>query len=51
MSEEKSERITVLIDPNLKKKLKENAETYGLNLSGYIRMVLIQNLEKEQKKA
>ena len=39
--------INIEIDPNLKEKLKAKAKSKGLTLSGYIRMVLLENLEKQ----
>lgn len=38
--------INIEIDPNLKEKLKAKAKSKGLTLSGYIRMILLENLEK-----
>ena len=41
-------KFTFYIDNSLIKKLREKAKAKGLSLSGYIRMVLIENVEKTE---
>ena len=38
--------INLEVDPELKAKIKAKAKAKGLTLSGYIRMLLLENLEK-----
>lgn len=38
--------INIEIDPNLKEKIKAKAKSKGLTLSGYIRMLLIEDVNK-----
>lgn len=41
-------RFNILIDEKLKTELKEKAESKGLKLSAYIRMVLVESLKEEK---
>ena len=41
-------RFNILLDEKLKTELKEKAESNGLKLSAYIRMVLIESLKEEK---
>jgi len=44
----KTEQIKVMVDEKTKKKIKEQAEKIGLDMSSYSRMKLKQNLNEAQ---
>lgn len=46
----KNERMTVNITAEMKNDLIEVAKNYGLNLSGYVRMVLLERIEEDKQK-
>lgn len=41
------EKLHIVIDTETKERLKKKAESKGLNMSAYIRMVLIKSLKED----
>lgn len=41
------EKLHIVIDSEIKAKLKKKAEANGLNLSAYIRMLITKNLKED----
>lgn len=41
------EKLHIVIDAETKERLKKKAESKGLNMSAYIRMVLIKSLKED----
>jgi antitoxin component of RelBE/YafQ-DinJ toxin-antitoxin module len=46
MSKTATERLQVRIDEQMKKKIQEKAASMGLDVSNYIRFLIIQDLKK-----
>jgi predicted HicB family RNase H-like nuclease len=42
------DRVDLRIDPRVRERLEQQATRFGLDLSGYIRLALIQKLEQDE---
>ena len=49
MKELKTEPIQIMLTPTQKKKLKEVAEKKGVNMSAYVRMIMLKETNKKEK--